>query len=133
MSHRTFNTICKYIGVDPAKAQLDLESWTDKHKEWVKTVTASYLDTKKIKLQRFLGEWLHPQFPLSMPGILIIARAYKVHIAIFFNDSYWTTMSKTNFMKVSVFLLYRGGLNFEDSRLMTTQEYGSRKDYFAKL
>ena len=133
VSHRTFNTICKYIGVDPAKARLDLEDWTEKHKTWVKSVTASYLDGKKIKLDRFLDQWLHPQFPLSMPGILIIARAYKIHIAIFFNDSYWTTMSKTNLMKVTVFLLYRGNLIFEDSQLMTTQEYGGRKQYFLKL
>ena len=30
VSHRTFNTICKYIGVDPAKARLDLEDWPEK-------------------------------------------------------------------------------------------------------
>ena len=68
-----------------------------------------------------------------MPGILIISRAYKIHTVIFFNDSYWTTMSKTNLTKISVFLLYRGNLNFEDTRLMTTQEYADRKQYFIKL
>ena len=36
VSHRTFNTICKYIGIDPAKARLELDEWTDNHKTWVK-------------------------------------------------------------------------------------------------
>ena len=133
VSHHTFNIICKMAGVSPSKAREAMDNWVEKHIDWVKDVTRSYFEKKNIKFERFLEQWLHPQFPLSIPGILIMSRAYKLHTAVFFNDHFWTTWAETNLNKVSVFLLYRGNLVFEDSRHMTNPEAKEWRQYFQKL
>ena len=78
-------------------------------------------------------EWLHGSFPLDEAGILIIAHAYKIHVAVFFNDLYWTTMAKTDLNKCKVFLLYRGSLVFEDSRRVTVAEYTECHHLYSQL
>ena len=132
-SHRTFNIICKTAGVSPSKARESMEKWVEKHMDWVQDVTHSYFEKKNIKFERFLQQWLHPQFPLSVPGILIMSRAYKLHMAVFFNDHYWTTCAESDLNKVSVFLIYCGNLVFEHSRRMTNPEAKERRQYFQKL
>ena len=122
VSHHTFNIICKTAGVSPSKARESMDKWVEKHTDWVKDVTHSYFEKKNIKFERFLEQWLHPQFPLSIPGILIMSGAYKLHTAVFFNNHFWTTCVETDLNKVSVFLLYHGNLVFEDSRCMTNSE-----------
>ena len=105
VSHCTFNIICKTARVSPSKARESMPKWVEKHMDWVKDVTHSYFKKKNIKFEQFLEQWLHPQFPLSIPGILIMSRAYKLHTAVFFNDHFWTTCVETNLNKVSVFLI----------------------------
>ena len=115
--------LCHYIGVHPEKAREKMQPWVDSHMDWVKAVTEYLLKIKKHSLDNYLVEWLHGSFPLDEAGILIIAHAYKIHVAVFFNDSYWTTMAKTDLNKCKVFLLYCGSLVFEDSRRVTVAEY----------
>ena len=133
VSHRTFNIICKMAGISPAKARESMELWVNKHLDWVKDVTRSYFKKKNIIFQRFREQWLHPQFPLSLPRILIMSRAYKLHTAVFFNDNFWTTCLETDWVKISVFLNYRGNLVFENSRQMTNPEAKEHRQYFQKL
>ena len=111
-----FNTLCHYIGVQPDKAHDKMQPWVDGHKDWIVLVTASLLEKKNRTLDNFLKEWLHGSIPLDEAGILIMASVYKVHVAVFFNDSYWTTTAVTDLNKCKIFLLYRGSLEFEDSR-----------------
>ena len=62
-----------------------------------------------------------------------MARAYKVHVAVFFNDSYWMTTAVTDLNKCKIFLLYRGSLVFEDSRWVTVAEYTERRWLYSQL
>ena len=110
-----------------------MQPWVDSHMDWVKTVTEYLLKIKKQSLENILLEWLHGSFPLDEAGILIIACAYKIHVAVFFNDSYWTTMAKTDLNKCKVFLLYRGSLVFEDSRRVTVADYTEHRCLYSQL
>ena len=101
--------------------------------EWVEQVTKKFLKVRNRQLKEYLHYWLHGSFPLDEAGILILCRAYKVHTAVFFNDSYWTTEVDDDLHKCKVFLLYRGSLVFEDSRRMTTSEHRERTNVFKKL
>ena len=91
------------------------------------------LEKKNRSFEDFLAEWLHGSFPIDEAGILIIARAYKIHVAVFFNEAYWTTNTSENLQEVKVFLLYRGNLVFEDSRRMSSEEFTARKQQLKKL
>ena len=132
-SHRTFNTLCHYIGVKPDTARAKLPKWIDKHLKWIKRVTAKLLGIKNRSFEDFKDEWLHGSFPLDEAGILIVCRAYKIHASVFFNNSYWTTNSTGDLNEVNVFLVYQGNLVFEDTRRMTTEEYNARKPQLKKL
>ena len=67
-------------------------------------------------------------FPLDRAGILIMSRAYKLHTAVFFNEKFWITSSEISALnKCTVFLIYRGGTVFQDTRRMHVEEYEARK------
>ena len=110
-----------------------MDDWVDRHLEWVKQVTEIFLQKKRISFKQFRLQWLHGSFPLNTPGIMILARAYKIHVAVFFNNNFWTTDSHHGLERCTVFLLYRGSLVFEDSRRMTSEEFSDQKAYFKKL
>ena len=92
-----------------------MPAWVDTHMEWVQKLMESLLQKKNCKFQNFLAEWLHGSFPLHEAGILILAKAYKIHIEVFFNDHYWTTHAANDLNKCKVFLAYQGNLVFVDS------------------
>ena len=125
-STRTFHTICRTIGVNPEKARDKMDDWVDNHLDWVKQVTQSFLSCKRMSFEQFRLQWLHSSFPLNSAGILILARAYKIHVVVFFNDHFWTTDSRTGLDRCSVFLLYRGNLVFENSCRLTTAEFDKK-------
>ena len=110
-----------------------IDDWVDRHLEWVKQVTEIFLQKKRMSFEQFRLQWLHGSFPLNTPGILILARAYKIHVAVFFNNNFWMTDSHSGLDRCTVFLLYRGSLVFENSRRMTSEEFTEWKDYFRKL
>ena len=133
-SQLVFNAICHAAGVKPEKARLALPGWVDKHLDWVQQVTKPFLDRICLSFRKFNEQWLHPSFPLNTAGILIMSRAYKLHSAVFFNDSYWTTSSEVSGLhKCSVFLVYHGGTTFQDTRRMHVEEYEDRRAMFKKL
>ena len=72
-------------------------------------------------------------FPMDEAGILIIARAYKIHVAVFFNDHYWITHVGNDLNKCKVFLVYRGNLVFVDSHRLMSKEYDERRPLMEKL
>ena len=132
-AHRTFNILCHYIGVQPAKAREKVPAWVDQHKDWVQKVTAQLLERKNRKFEDFLIYWLHGSFPLDEAGILVLARAYKIHVTVFFNDHYWTTNKSSNLNECTVFLIYRGNLVFMDSQRLLTKEFDERRPLMQKL
>ena len=132
-SHVVFNAICHAAGVKPDKARLSMPGWVDKHLDWVQQVTKPFLERICLSFRKFHEQWLHPSFPLNSAGILIMSRAYKLHSAVFFNDRYWTTSSEVSGLsKCSVFLVYRGGTVFQDTRRMHVKEYEDRRAMFKK-
>ena len=133
-SQVVFNIICHAAGVKPEKARLAMVGWVEKHLDWVQQVTKPFLDRICLSFRKFNEQWLHPSFPLNTAGILIMSRAYKLHSAVFFNDSYWTTSSEVSGLhKCSVFLVYCGGTEFQDTRRMHVEEYENRRAMFKKL
>ena len=127
-SHITFNILCHAARVKPEKARITMEHWVDKHIDYVQQVTKPFLENICLSFQKFKDQWLHPMFPLNSAGILIMSRAYKLHTAVFFNDKFWTTSSDISALhKCSVFLIYRGGTVFQDTRRMHVEEYEEQK------
>ena len=101
--------------------------------DWVQKVTSNLLEKKNRTFENFLSQWLHGSFPLDVAGILIIARTYKIHVAVFFNDHYWISHVGNYLNKCKVFLVYHGNLVFLDSRRLMSKEYDERRQLMEKL
>ena len=132
-ANRTLNLLCRYIGVRPDKAREKMPAWVETHMDWVQKVTSNLLEKKNRTFENFLSQWLHGSFPLDEAGILIIARAYKIHVAVFFNDHYWISHVGSDLNKCKVFLVYCGNLVFLDSRRLMSKEYDERRPLMEKL
>ena len=102
-----------------------LKSFNEMHREWLETVSASFLCKGKRHetLDGYLKYLPVEAFPLDLLGILIYARMCHQHVAVFVGEHYWTTHVDDDFQKCRVFLAYRGDLVFDDSRMMTGPEY----------
>ena len=66
------------------------------------------LDKRNKKFDNFITYWLNGSFTLDEAGIMLLAWAYKIHVAVFFIHSYWMTCSSRELNDVKVFLLYHG-------------------------
>ena len=108
------------------------EEWLPKfektHREWIHKVTLTYLKKTGGSLDSFLKYWLIPAFPINEIGIMLLARFFHGHIAIFVNEKWWSTQKDGNLSMVNLFLVYRGQKVFDNSRLMTTAEYDLVRD-----
>ena len=82
-----------------------MDDWVDCHLKWIKQVTEVFLEKKRLSFGQFQLQWLHGSFPLNTAGILILARAYKVHVAVFFNNNFWTTGAHHGLERCTVFLM----------------------------
>ena len=71
-------------------------------------------------------------FLLIKTEILIIARAYKIDVAVFLIIIIGQLNAKMYLKSVGLFLIYRGNLVIEESHRMTSDEYNESKDYFCK-
>ena len=101
-----------------------MPDFEEEHMDWIKKVTQSHFEKKRHKtLEMFLEEWLYPAFPIDEVGIMLLARFFHGHIAIFVNEKWWSTRADKDLAKVNVFLVYRGNKVFDDTRMMTTAEY----------
>ena len=98
------------------------------HREWIHKVTLTHFRKTGRSLDSFLKYWLVPAFPITEVGIMIMARFFHGHIAIFVNDKWWSTRRDGNLSKINLFLVYRGQKIFDNSRLMSTAEYDLVRD-----
>ena len=124
---RTFRLLCSYFNTDVETCRETLlPEFCVSHRDWIEVVSKKFLKKSTPRgqpLYRYLRYLPIHAFPLDLLGIMIMACMYHSHVAVFVNESYWTTHYKNDFRKCKVFLVYRGELIFDDSRLMTGPEY----------
>ena len=53
-------------------------------------ISSHLLGLKKRELHDYLAEFLKPEIPLDEVGIFMFARMMHKHVAVYFNDLYWT-------------------------------------------
>ena len=136
---RTLHILARYISKEQkANVNLDhmrkihLKKFLDGHETWCKDIAYNHLQCKRLTWEQFKLEWLHESFALNMVGILIWARTYHKHIAVFFGYSYWTTHMDHDLNKVNIFLLYRGHNRFDETLMVGGMEYHEHYKEFAR-
>ena len=76
-----------------------------------------------------MAEFLKPDIPFDEVDILMFARMMHKHVAVYFNDLYWTTRVDHDCAKCEAHFIYRGKSCYENTIPLTTEEWEKRKDY----
>ena len=126
---RTFRLFCHYFWKDHNLVRNKwLPAFQKTHQDWIYKVTLTHFRKTGRNLDSYLKFWLVPAFPINEVGIMLLARFFHGHVAIFVNEKWWSTHADRNLSHVNLFLVYRGQKIFDNSRLMTTEEYNLVRD-----
>ena len=130
----TLAILMTYInGKDVEDGTEDLMTFVNapENKEWLE------------KLTSFLCKWFdktHKRFMKNIPfaaldvcGITIWARCYRRHVGIVFNTSFWCTSREQDLQKCDVILVYRGSNSFENTRVLTMDEFNTMSDKVGRI
>ena len=127
---RTFAMLAEAFNVDVYEARLRMfPNFVNKKIDWIEQISEHLLGLKKRKLEDYLAEFLKPDIPLDEVGILMFSRMMHKHVAVYFNDLYWTTRKDNDCEKCDAHLIYRGKSFYENTIPLTKDEWEKRKDY----
>ena len=104
---RTFAMLAEAFNVDVYEARLRMfPNFVSRKREWVEQISSHLLGLKKQQLEDYLAEFLKPDIPFDEVGILMFARMMHKHVAVYFNDLYWTTRVDHDCAKCEAHLIY---------------------------
>ena len=127
---RTFAMLAEAFNVDVYEARLRMfPNFVTKKRDWIEQISSHLLGQKKRLLEDYLAEFLKPDIPFDEVGILMFARMMHKHVAVYFNDLYWTTRIDHDCSKCEAHLIYRGKSFYDNTIPLTTEEWEKRKDY----
>ena len=131
---RTLAILMAYIrGKDVDDGETDLVNFVKdpENKDWCEKLT-SFLCKRFDKTHaRFMCNF--PFAALDVCGITIWARCYRRQVAIVFNTSFWCTSRDQDIHKCDIILVYRGSNSFEDTRVMTMEEFNTLTDNVGRI
>ena len=73
------------------------------------------LKKKDQDIYNYVNDLVELSIPLDQLGLLILARIYNRHITVFCKDFVWTMRCDNSMRDCTVYLVYKGGVNFIDS------------------
>ena len=83
--------------------------------DWVAKISARVLKQHEQSLEDYIDDITTPGVPLDPIALLVFARMYKIHIAIFTAKDIWATCRDTTLKKVRFVLLWYGANKFMES------------------
>ena len=83
--------------------------------DWVAKISARVLKQREQSLEDYIDDITTPGVPLDPIALLVFARMYKIHIAIFTAKGIWATCRDTTLKKVRFVLLWYGANKFMES------------------
>ena len=127
---QTFAMLADAFDIDVYKAWIDMfPKFVEKKMDWIMNISSYLLGLKKRELEDYLAEFLKPDNPLDEIGILMFARMMHKHVAVYFNDIYWTTRVDHDTTKCDAHLIYRGKCVYEGTVQLTKDEWNKCKAY----
>ena len=100
---------------------VDIPEFISSHKAWCKKAASYVLYHKGKRYEWWKKEFL--EFAFDPVAVMIWARCYRKHVSFFMNYHSWCTHKQDDVTKCDIVLVYHGGNCFQDSRIMTTQEF----------
>ena len=104
----------------------DLPEFMSACKKWCKKEASYVLGKIGKRFEKWKKDFL--SFAFDPVAIVIWARCYRKHVAIFCNYYVWCTHKQDDVSKCDIFLVYRGDNCFQQTRPMTTEEFAKAQD-----
>ena len=82
---------------------------------WIVKVGGPILKKKGENIYDYVNALVELDIPLDQLGLLILARTYHRHVAVFCKDYMWSTRSNNSPRDCTAYLVYKGGVEFIDS------------------
>ena len=82
---------------------------------WISSVGETILARKGIKVEDYVNDLQDLSTPIDQLGLLIIARMYHRHFAVFMKDYVWSTRRDNSIENCAIYFAYNGGCTFLDT------------------
>ena len=92
-----------------------LKAFVNSHMKWIAKVCMNILKKKGQDIYDYVNDLIEVSIPLDQLEMLVLARTYHRHITVFCKDFVWTTRSDNSMRDCTVYLVYKGAVNFIDS------------------
>ena len=96
--------------------QGNLWNFIGSHMPWIASVGQDIISCKGIKVEDYVNDLSDLLTPLDQLGLLIIARMYHRHFAVFMKDSVWSTCRDNSIENCAIYFAYNSGSSFLDTK-----------------
>ena len=93
----------------------NLTKFIGSHMGWISSVGETILRKKGIKVEDYVNDLQDLSTPIDQLGLLIIARMYHRHFAVFMKDYVWSTCCDNSIENCAIYFAYNGGCSFLDT------------------
>ena len=93
-----------------------LHTWTLYHLVWIKKISKSILERKKVPVMDYLLNLSTSGVKLDEIGILIVSHMYDLKLCILMKDHYWCLLDNSSIEESDIKLAFWGNLLFSDTR-----------------
>ena len=102
--------------LQPSDVHNYLHTWALNHMAWIKKISKSILERKKIPVMDYLLNLSTSGVKLDEIGILIVSCMYDLKLCILMKDHYWCPLDNSSIKESDIKLAFRGNLLFSDTR-----------------
>ena len=82
---------------------------------WIASVEENILSWKGLKVEDYVNDLQELATPIDQLGLLIIARMYHRHFAVFMKDGVWSTHANNSIENCAIYFAYNRGSSFLDT------------------
>ena len=112
---RNWHIFTHFIRKTEAELRQYVQSYILSRPEWFTTVSSSYLKLSGISGEDYVDHLDVPGAPLDLLGMYVLARLYRFHFGLAFENGYWCTSKDKDIKKVLFVLVFRGGNKFTET------------------
>ena len=109
------HVLTHHIRLTEDQLRENLQCYIMNRLDWVAKISARVLKQREQSLEDYIDDITTPGVPLDPIALLVFARMYKIHIAIFTVKGIWATCRDTTLKKVRFVLLWYGANKFMES------------------
>ena len=112
---RNWHIFTHFIWKTESELRQYIQNYILSRPEWFTKVSSSYLKLSGISGEDYVDNLDVPGSSLDLLGMYVLARLYKFHIGIAFENGYWCTSKDKDIKKVLFVLVFQGKNKYSET------------------